>query len=137
MVITAKGLKNTTKYLEEMKTNNVHKMYLARVFGDFKEEFLEVDFPIYCSSRKNSKHAVAVTPEQIKESKTAKTGFQKLWYDPETNTSLLKCLPETGRTHQIRVHLQFLGHPIINDINYGGKVIGNPIYKRFIASSRL
>jgi len=41
-------------------------------------------------------------------------------YDPESDSTLVMCRPETGRTHQIRLHLQHLGHPIANDPNYGG-----------------
>lgn len=57
--------------------------------------------------------------------KPSVTLFEKVFYDVETDTSLLKCFPITGRTHQIRVHLQSIGHPIINDSNYGGRVVGN------------
>lgn len=42
--------------------------------------------------------------------KDCNTTFQKLGYNPETNTSVVLCLPHTGRMHQIRVHLQYLGN---------------------------
>lgn len=63
------------------------------------------------------------------EAKESKTFFIKKWYDEETDSSLLQCYPITGRTHQIRVHLQYLGFPILNDVSYGGKFIGNGILK--------
>ena len=59
--------------------------------------------------------------------KDSKTFFRKLWYDEISDSTLLECFPITGRTHQIRVHLQFLGFPILNDTVYGGKFIGNKI----------
>jgi 23S rRNA-/tRNA-specific pseudouridylate synthase len=46
--------------------------------------------------------------------------FSLLRYDPGTDCSLVVCRPLTGRTHQLRVHLQALGHPIVNDAHYGG-----------------
>lgn len=48
-----------------------------------------------------------------------------MWYDEHSDSTLLECFPITGRTHQIRVHLQFLGHPILNDVVYGGRFVGN------------
>eukprot|EP01012_Entosiphon_sulcatum_P015248 TRINITY_DN20246_c0_g1_i1.p1 TRINITY_DN20246_c0_g1~~TRINITY_DN20246_c0_g1_i1.p1 ORF type:complete len:467 (+),score=62.34 TRINITY_DN20246_c0_g1_i1:27-1427(+) len=51
--------------------------------------------------------------------KAARTLFQGKWYDPETDHSLVMCFPKTGRTHQIRLHLQSLDHPILNDPCYG------------------
>lgn len=48
----------------------------------------------------------------------SKTLFKRLSYDPETDTSVVRCRPITGRSHQLRVHLQFLGHPIANDPIY-------------------
>ena len=50
--------------------------------------------------------------------KSASTFFQPLHYDPSTNTSLVRCFPFTGRTHQIRIHLQFIGYPIVGDSLY-------------------
>lgn len=61
--------------------------------------------------------------------KDSKTLFKKIWYDEATDSTLLECYPITGRTHQIRVHLQYLGHPILNDVGYGGRFVGNGIIK--------
>lgn len=63
------------------------------------------------------------------KSKDSVTSFELIFYDQESNTSLLKCFPKTGRTHQIRVHLKSIGHPIVNDVNYGGIFIGNFFHK--------
>ncbi|GFH20815.1 PseudoU_synth_2 domain-containing protein [Haematococcus lacustris] len=52
--------------------------------------------------------------------KPAATQFQLIRYDADSDTSIVECRPLTGRTHQIRVHLQYLGHPIANDSQYGG-----------------
>ena len=50
--------------------------------------------------------------------RSAETHFSLMNYHPEENTSLIYCEPKTGRTHQIRVHLQYLGYPIIGDPLY-------------------
>lgn len=55
------------------------------------------------------------------------THFRRVFYDKESDSSLLECYPISGRTHQIRVHLQFLGYPILNDVIYGGRFVGNNI----------
>jgi 23S rRNA-/tRNA-specific pseudouridylate synthase len=52
--------------------------------------------------------------------KPAQTAFAVVRYDEETNSTILFCRPITGRSHQIRLHLQFVGHPIANDSEYGG-----------------
>lgn len=121
----AKGTLNTTKYQEEMRKNNVHKTYLARVSGKFKEESFEIDAPLFCVSEKQGKHGVALLPEEVEKSKPSFTKFEVIWYDEISDTSLVKCMPLTGRTHQIRLHLQHIGHSIINDVNYGGRRVGN------------
>jgi 23S rRNA-/tRNA-specific pseudouridylate synthase len=54
-----------------------------------------------------------------KKGKESKTAFYLIDYSEETNTSIIFCRPFTGRTHQIRVHLQSLGFSIINDPIYG------------------
>ena len=54
--------------------------------------------------------------------KPSQTVFSVVQYDSKTDSTILLCRPMTGRTHQIRLHLQFLGHPIANDPNYGGQL---------------
>jgi len=54
--------------------------------------------------------------------KPAETAFRVVRYDPATDSTVVICRPRTGRTHQIRLHLQHLGHPIANDPNYGGDI---------------
>ena len=56
--------------------------------------------------------------------KEALTIFERLHYDPETNTSLVKCEPKTGRTHQIRRHLKMLGKFLF-------KIVVSSLFKRF------
>lgn len=58
------------------------------------------------------------------EGKEAKTAFHRISYDGET--SIVRCRPYTGRTHQIRVHLQYLGHPIANDPLYSNEWVWGP-----------
>jgi 23S rRNA-/tRNA-specific pseudouridylate synthase len=57
--------------------------------------------------------------------------FKFKFYDKETNTSVIKCFPKTGRTHQIRVHLKAIGHPIVNDKMYGGLFMNSGIKDEF------
>lgn len=58
------------------------------------------------------------------DGKPAKTEFKRISYDGQT--SIVKCRPLTGRTHQIRVHLQYIGHPIANDPIYSNEWVWGP-----------
>jgi 23S rRNA-/tRNA-specific pseudouridylate synthase len=58
--------------------------------------------------------------EYQKSVKSAHSSFGVVSYDESTDSTVLICRPHTGRTHQIRLHLQYLGHPIANDPCYGG-----------------
>ena len=60
-------------------------------------------------------------PKEDSSGKDAQTKFSVLFYDENSNTSVVKWQPLTGRTHQIRVHLKYIGHPIANDAKYGGE----------------
>jgi tRNA pseudouridine synthase 9 len=58
--------------------------------------------------------------DEKNDPKYAETNFERLFYDEKSNTSIIMAKPVTGRTHQIRIHLRYLGHPIANDPCYGG-----------------
>ena len=89
----------------QIRDRNVTKEYIARVKGEFPIERIIVDKPLSTKSPKLTLNVV-----DMENGKDAKTEFQRVSYDPITNTSVVKCHPLTGRTHQIRVHLQFLGY---------------------------
>lgn len=91
--------------------------------GDVGRYFLEIACPCKISSHKDGVCIVSEKPvSAINEEgwKPAQTRFYVVAYDETTDTTVLLAKPITGRTHQIRLHLQFLGHPIANDPNYGG-----------------
>ncbi|GLC33220.1 hypothetical protein PLESTM_000037200 [Pleodorina starrii] len=73
--------------------------------------------------------APLLTPELVASAKPAETHFRRLSVAPDGLTSVVEAVPKTGRTHQIRVHLQYLGHPIANDTQYGGSY-GMPLFFR-------
>eukprot|EP00547_Thalassionema_nitzschioides_P005105 CAMPEP_0194209840 /NCGR_PEP_ID=MMETSP0156-20130528/7828_1 /TAXON_ID=33649 /ORGANISM="Thalassionema nitzschioides, Strain L26-B" /LENGTH=593 /DNA_ID=CAMNT_0038937077 /DNA_START=239 /DNA_END=2020 /DNA_ORIENTATION=+ len=58
----------------------------------------------------------------VKSVKPAQTSFGVIKYDKATDSTVILCRPQTGRSHQIRLHLQALGHPIANDMCYGGEL---------------
>ncbi len=93
----------------------IQKSYLAWVRGNTKEFFI-VDAPIKVrSDYTTSKHKVAIDPS----GKSATTEFTKLLYNSDLDATLLRIKPLTGRTHQIRIHLFHMKHPIIGDPLYG------------------
>jgi len=95
----------------------IQKSYLAWVDGKF-ESPLVVEEPIATlpeHENPNTKHKVHIAPH----GKSAKTTFRPLEYNEAFDVSLVECFPHTGRTHQIRIHLFHVKHPIIGDPIYG------------------
>ncbi len=93
----------------------VEKNYLALVAGDWQHGDFLVKAPLLVQHRKNGERYVIVSEEGVR----AKTRM-KLSRTYGTH-SLLQCQPLTGRTHQIRVHAQTMGHPLVVDERYGDK----------------
>lgn len=95
------------------ESNKVNKQYLAIVEGNIKSEGL-IDKPIGNNRHLNNTMIV------IRTGKKAVTKYKKL--KSKNNLSKIRVTIETGRTHQIRVHLSYLGYPIVGDIKYGSKI---------------
>lgn len=94
----------------------VNKAYVCRVRGKFPEGEVACKEPILTIDRQSGVNIVHP------KGKHCETIFVRLSYDPESDTSAVFCRPITGRTHQIRVHVQYLGHPISNDPIYGHNI---------------
>ncbi|KAH0620596.1 hypothetical protein JD844_021236 [Phrynosoma platyrhinos] len=112
----AKSAEVSKRIDEQVRQRQLEKEYVCRVLGEFPENEVTCEEPILVVSYKVG--VCRVDPK----GKPCKTVFQRLSYNGKT--SVVKCFPYTGRTHQIRVHLQFLGHPIVNDPIYNTNAWG-------------
>jgi 23S rRNA pseudouridine955/2504/2580 synthase len=98
---------------ERFREGRVEKSYLALVVGDWQYGEQLIDAPLLVTNRKGGERHVIVS-DKGKEARTRVTLSRTYGV-----YSLLQCAPATGRTHQIRVHLQHAGHPILGDDRYG------------------
>ena len=110
ILMVAKNDKAHINLSEQIKNREVKKTYLALVRGIVKENEARIDMPIGRSTKDRKKMAVT------KSGKQAVTNFKVL--KRYSDTTLLEVNIETGRTHQIRVHLSEIGYPIIGDDTY-------------------
>ncbi|XP_047396756.1 pseudouridylate synthase RPUSD2 [Sciurus carolinensis] len=101
---------------EQVRDRQLEKEYVCRVEGEFPAKEVTCKEPILVVSYKVG--VCRVDPQ----GKPCETVFQRLSYNGRS--SVVRCRPLTGRTHQIRVHLQFLGHPILNDPIYNSVAWG-------------
>ena len=110
LLIVAKNDKAHVNLSEQIKAHKVKKTYIALVRGVVKEDEATIDMPIGRSKTDRKKMAVC------KDGKNAVTHIKvlKRW----EHYTLLQVNIETGRTHQIRVHLSYIGYPIIGDYTY-------------------
>lgn len=111
-IIVAKNDKAHINLSEKLKNHEIEKTYIALVRGIVKENNATINMPIGRS--KNDRKKMAVDPK----GKNAVTHFKVLERFYKNNCTLLEIKIETGRTHQIRVHLSYIGYPIIGDDIY-------------------
>lgn len=109
-IIVAKNDKAHINMSEQIKNHEVEKTYIALVKGFVKENEATINMPIGRSTKDRKKMAVS------KNGKNAVTHFKVI--ERFVNYTLLEVKIETGRTHQIRVHLSHIGYPIIGDEVY-------------------
>ena len=114
LLIVAKNDKSHNLLAEAIQKKEVVREYIALVEGVIMEDTATIDAPI--GRDKNNRKKMAVTSEN---SKDAITHIRVL--DRYKDSTLIRCKLETGRTHQIRVHLNYIGHPVVNDPVYGYK----------------
>lgn len=118
LMVVAKTDKVHELLAEMIKDRKVKRTYLALVEGTFNHETGTIDAPIGRDDKNREK--MMVTDINAKE---AITHFKVL--KRYNNATLIECNLETGRTHQIRVHLSYINHPVVNDSVYGKKIDNN------------
>lgn len=114
LLMVAKNDKAHEVLASQLKDKTLSRTYIALVKGRINHDTGEIDAPI--GRDKYDRKKMSVTDENSKE---AITYFKVL--ERYKNATLIECKLKTGRTHQIRVHLNYIKHPIINDPVYGDK----------------
>ena len=102
----------------ELKKQKVNRKYIALVYGIINEDTATIDAPIGRDLFDRKK--MAVTDVNSKEAITDLRVLERY-----NDATLIECTLRTGRTHQIRVHLNYINHPIVNDPLYGKKKVIN------------
>lgn len=111
LLMIAKNDLASKSLTEQLKNHSCKRRYHALVHGVINESKGRINAPI--GRDKNDRKKMAV----VKDGKQAVTNFTVLKRFKEF--TYIECALETGRTHQIRVHMQFIGHPIVGDQTYG------------------
>ena len=116
LLIVAKNDSAHLSLAEQIKEHSFTRAYEAVLYGNIKEDEITVNQPIGRSPKDRKKMAVT-----LKNSKNATTHFYVIKrYGDFTH---VRCVLETGRTHQIRVHSAYIGHPVAGDEVYGPKKV--------------
>lgn len=112
VLLVAKTDRAQALLAEQFQARAVKKVYLALVWGTLTEDPVEVSEPIGRHPKNRQKMAVTA------EGRPARTLFRTV--EVLSHLSLVEARPHTGRTHQVRVHLAHLRHPVVGDVLYGG-----------------
>ena len=116
ILVVAKNDNAHKKLSEQFKVHSINRVYVALVKGIIKEDDIDIDLPIGRNPKDRKKMAVT-----YKNSKNAKTHIHVLRRFYASNVTLIEARLETGRTHQIRVHMAYMNHPLVGDEVYGKK----------------
>ncbi|WP_296227685.1 RluA family pseudouridine synthase [uncultured Lactobacillus sp.] len=111
LLMVAKNAAARESLEKQLATKSNKRQYLAIVHGNFAEEEGTIDAPIGRNPKDRKQMAV------VEKGKSAVTHFKVL--EQYQGYSLVECQLETGRTHQIRVHMAYIGHPLAGDPLYG------------------
>jgi 23S rRNA pseudouridine1911/1915/1917 synthase len=132
LLIVAKNARAQVALVEQMQRHEVVKRYLALVEGIVSLDQGSIDAPIGRDPRHRQQMAITTLG-----SREARTHFRVL--ERFARHTLLLLQLETGRTHQIRVHLKAIGHPVVGDATYGsGSVIrGSHLQRQFLHAYQL
>ena len=131
LLVIAKTEAAITHLAKQFEAKTSEREYVALVWGNIKEDKGTIEGNIARHVKDRMQMSVFADPEIGKHAITHYKVLERFGY-----VTLVSCILETGRTHQIRVHMKHIGHPIFNDERYGGHLIlkGTTFtkYKQFI-----
>jgi 23S rRNA pseudouridine1911/1915/1917 synthase len=131
LLVMAKNPKAMADLAKQFFNHTVHRRYVALVWGDFDENEGTIVAHVGRHLRFRKLFTAYPDGDHGKDAITHYKVIEKFNY-----VSLVECRLETGRTHQIRVHMQYIGHPLFNDDFYGGdKIVKGTVftkYKQFV-----
>ena len=130
LLLVAKNDKSHNLLAEAIQKKEVVREYIALVDGVINEDTATIDAPI--GRDVNNRKKMCVTGSNSKEAITHIRVLERY-----KNATLIKCKLETGRTHQIRVHLSYIGHPVINDPVYNSKKLIDKDFGQMLHAEKL
>ncbi len=115
LLVVAKTSQAMANLARQFYDKTTEREYIALVWGNVEEDRGSIEGAIGRNPKNRLQMQVFPDGEQGKEAKTNYEVLERFRY-----VTLVSCRLETGRTHQIRVHMKYLGHPLFNDARYGG-----------------
>ena len=133
LLVIAKNENSMTKLSDQFAKKTSKREYVALVWGNVKEDSGTID-KIIGRNPKNRLQNIVIEDDESQSGKNAITHYKVI--KRYGYVTLISCTLETGRTHQIRVHMKHIGHTLFNDERYGGNLILNGTtftkYKQFV-----
>jgi 23S rRNA pseudouridine1911/1915/1917 synthase len=132
LLVVARTARAYESLVDQLMARTVSRGYLALVWGHLDAAQGVIDAPIARSDREPTRMAVSA------HGRDARTHYAvERTFDEPVAASLLRCRLETGRTHQIRVHLAAIGHPVAGDVRYHGRRASFPVPRPFLHAASL
>ena len=133
LLVVAKNDEAQMDLAKQFFVHSIDRRYIAIVWGNIKENEGLIDGNIGRDPNDRIRYRVYSEEDKGKHAVTHYKVIERFGY-----VTVVECKLETGRTHQIRVHMSYIGHPIFNDERYGGAEIRNGTvyskYKQFISN---
>ncbi|TAM99850.1 MAG: RluA family pseudouridine synthase [Chitinophagaceae bacterium] len=127
LLVVAKSEKAMNDLARQFFEHTVKRRYIALVWGDFEDEEGTIIAHVGRHQRYRKKMDAFPDGEHGKEAITHYKVLERFHY-----VTLIECRLETGRTHQIRVHMQHAGHPLFNDETYGGNhIVKGTVFSKY------
>ncbi len=131
LLVVARSARAYESLVEQLRTRHAERSYLALVWGHLDSPWGVIDAPVGRSTSRRTRMAVR------EAGRDARTRYDVQEAFDAPRCALVECRLETGRTHQIRVHLAAIGHPVVGDATYGGLRPSLELARPFLHATRL